>query len=109
MLGKLEACKGARTNGLIAMALKVRPAGERSIIRLHAQKAPDQPLVGYELYEKELKSTSMEFVGRTDWNGEIRIEKGVRPMRLLYVKKTGVRSWLGYRSCPACKNVRQQT
>ncbi len=71
------------------MALKVRPVDDSSVIRLHAKGDPTQPLAGYEFYEKELKSTAMTFVGRTNWNGEIEITKGASPMRLLYVKNGG--------------------
>ena len=84
--GGLQGRKNKRTH---RMALKVRPVGDNSVIRLHAKGAPTQPLAGYEFYEKELKSTSMTFVGRTNWNGEIEIAKGTSPMRLLYVKNGG--------------------
>lgn len=71
------------------MALKVRPFQEASTVRLHLQRDPSTPMIGYELYEKELKSTKMTFIGRTDWDGRLRIEPTKAPFRLLYVKNGG--------------------
>jgi len=59
------------------------------MLRLHLQKDPSTPMIGYELYEKELKSTKMTFVGRTDWDGRLRITPTDYPFRLLYVKNGG--------------------
>ncbi|EMI56907.1 signal peptide protein [Rhodopirellula sallentina SM41] len=59
------------------------------MLRLHAKGRPDQPLIGYEIYDKELDSKSMTFVGRTDWNGRLTVGKIDRPLRLLYVKNGG--------------------
>jgi hypothetical protein len=59
------------------------------MLRLHLQRDPNFPLIGYELYEKELKSTDMTFIGRTDWNGRLKIQRTDDPFRLLYVKNGG--------------------
>ncbi len=58
-------------------------------MRLHAKGREDRPLIGYELYERELNSKDMTFVGRTDWNGRLDIQKTDDPLRLLYVKNGG--------------------
>jgi hypothetical protein len=46
-------------------------------------------MIGYELYEKELYSKKMTFVGRTDWDGRMRVEPSEDRLRLLYVKNGG--------------------
>ena len=46
-------------------------------------------MIGYELYEKNLETTDMTFIGRTDWNGRLWVEKTDQPLRLLYVKNGG--------------------
>jgi hypothetical protein len=59
------------------------------MIRLHAQGEPDEPLRGYEFYEKDLETGDFQFLGRTDWDGRFRVEKTEHPLRLLYVKNGG--------------------
>lgn len=86
MAGGLQGRKNKRT---FKMARMQRPKYESTLLRLHAKGREDRPLIGYELYERELKSKSMTFVGRTDWNGRLEIEKSDQPMRLLYVKNGG--------------------
>ncbi len=87
--GRAGGLQGRKNSRTFRMALKVRPQGESTLLRLHLQRKPDFPLIGYEIYEKELKSSSMTFVGRTDWDGRLRIESSDRPFRLLYVKNGG--------------------
>lgn len=84
--GGLQVRKNKRT---FKMGLKVRPFRDASTVRLHLQRDPSTPMIGYELYEKELKSTKMTFIGRTDWDGRMRIEPTDAPFRLLYVKNGG--------------------
>ena len=87
--GRAGGLQGRKNKRTFKMALKVRPFHEASTVRLHLQKDPSTPMIGYELYEKELKSTKMTFVGRTDWDGRLRIEPTDDPFRLLYVKNGG--------------------
>lgn len=87
--GRIGGLQGRSNNRTFRMGLKVNPTGDQTMIRLHAQKEPDQPLIGYEIYDKELDSTSMTFVGRTDWNGRLVVKPIDRPLRLLYVKNGG--------------------
>lgn len=86
--GSLQGRKNART---FRMALKARPRHESTLLRLHLQGKPDFPLIGYELYERPLDAEHPEFifVGRTDWNGRLKITKADHPLRLLYVKNGG--------------------
>jgi hypothetical protein len=87
--GRAGTLQGRKNQRTFRTALKVRPFGESSLLRLHLQREPDFPLIGYELYDKELESTKMTFIGRTDWNGRLAVEKTETPLRLLYVKNGG--------------------
>ncbi len=87
--GRIGGLQGRKNKRTFRIALKVTPVGEQTMIRLHAKGDVDEPLIGYELYQKELKSRSMTFVGRTDWNGRFLVNKTEDPMRLLYVKNGG--------------------
>jgi len=87
--GKAGGLQGRQNKRTFRTAARVRPFGEHTVIRLHAQRDPSAPLVGYELYERQLDSPEMTFVGRTDWDGRIRIEKTDTVLRLLYVKNGG--------------------
>jgi hypothetical protein len=84
--GGLQGRKNART---FRMALRTRPVGASSTIRLHAAGSPTDALAGYEVYEKKLDAIDMKLVGRTDWDGRIVVNKADAPMRLLYVKNGG--------------------
>ena len=71
------------------MAFKARLQRDATNLRLHLKNNADFPLIGYELYERELNSKHMTFVGRTDWNGTLQIHRTESPLRLLYVKNGG--------------------
>ncbi|MGI9469907.1 MAG: hypothetical protein ACR2NZ_00140 [Rubripirellula sp.] len=87
--GRAGGLQGRKNKRTFRTALKVRPFEDETVLRLHLQRDPNFPLIGYELYEKELKSTKMTFIGRTDWNGRLKIEQTEDPFRLLYVKNGG--------------------
>ena len=87
--GRAGGLQGRQNKRTFRTALRVRPFGKSSLLRLHLQRNPEFPLIGYELYQKELKSTKMTFIGRTDWNGRLVIERTDEPFRLLYVKNGG--------------------
>lgn len=87
--GRSGGLQGRKNNRTFRTALKVRTFEETTMLRLHAQGDVDFPLIGYEIYEKELKSTSMTFIGRTDWNGRLLVGRTDDPLRLMYVKNGG--------------------
>jgi len=87
--GKSGGLQGRQNKRTFRTATRVRPVDDATTIRLHAQRNPGAPLVGYEIYERGLSSTEMQFVGRTDWDGRITIPKSDLAMRLLYVKNGG--------------------
>ncbi len=87
--GRAGGLQGRKNKRTFRTALKVRPFGRDTMLRLHLQKDPDFPLIGYELYDKELSSTKMTFIDRTDWDGRMLVEPNDTPLRLLYVKNGG--------------------
>ncbi len=87
--GRTGGLQGRKNKRTFRVALKVRPFDEGTTLRLHLQKNPNFPLIGYELYEKNLETSDMTFIGRTDWDGRLWVEKTDQPLRLLYVKNGG--------------------
>lgn len=87
--GRTGGLQGRKNNRTFKMGLRVKPRGRGSLLRLHAKGNVDEPLIGYEIYEKALDSKEMSFVGRTDWDGRLQISPSDGPFRLLYVKNGG--------------------
>ncbi len=87
--GRAGGLQGRSNKRTFRMALRSRPFGDSTMLRLHAQKEPDFPLIGYEIYDKNLETGDMSFVGRTDWNGRLDVEAADSPLHLLYVKNGG--------------------
>lgn len=87
--GRAGALKGQRNSRTIRAALKIRPVFADTTLRLHAKGNSTQPLVGYDVYEKSIANGTYDFVGQTDWDGRLLIEKTASPLRLLYVKNGG--------------------
>jgi hypothetical protein len=87
--GRTGGLQGRQNKRTFRIALKVKPVGDSTLVRLHAKGDENAPLIGYEFYQKELKSKKMTFIGRTDWDGRLEVEKTADPLRLLYVKNGG--------------------
>ena len=87
--GRVGGLQGRKNKRTFRTALRVRPFYEASTLRLHLQRDPSTPMIGYELYERELDSPAMTFIGRTDWDGRLRITLTKDLFRLLYVKNGG--------------------
>jgi hypothetical protein len=89
--GRSAGLQGRKNDRTFRMALRVRPKGRSSELRLHAKGDAKTPLIGYEIYEKDLDSekAKFDFVGRTDWDGRLQIDPTQKPFRLLYVKNGG--------------------
>ncbi|XZE54955.1 hypothetical protein SH139x_000939 [Planctomycetaceae bacterium SH139] len=84
--GRDGALSGRRTNRTHRMALKVRPFFPHTILRLHAKGDPQQPLAGYDVFDRDLETDKFTKIGQTDWDGRLLIEKTDVAMRRLYVK-----------------------
>ena len=87
--GRMGGLQGRKNNRTHRMGVIVRPRLEETTLRLHAKGDANQPLIGYEIYDKELEGKSMTFVGRTGWDGTMTVDKTDSPLRLLYVKNGG--------------------
>ena len=87
--GRAGGLQGRKNNRTHRVALKIRPKGDETMLRLHAQGNAKFPLIGYEIYEKKIGSKDFEFIGRTDWNGRLNVQKSNDPLRLMYVKNGG--------------------
>lgn len=84
--GRVGTLQGRSDRRTSRTAMKIRPFLDQTIVRLHAQREPDVPLIGYDIYSRELDSKEMELIGRTDWDGRIWLKKTDEPLLLLYVK-----------------------
>ncbi|MEZ6088968.1 MAG: hypothetical protein R3C05_13265 [Pirellulaceae bacterium] len=84
--GRIGTLQGRSDRRTTRNAMKIRPHLQETVVRLHAQREPDVPLIGYDIFSKELESTKMTLVGRTDWDGRLWIKKADDPLKLLYVK-----------------------
>lgn len=87
--GRPGGLQGRKNNRTFRTALKVRAFGDQTLVRLHAKGDKNFPLIGYEIYQKEVSSTDMTFVGRTDWDGRLNVDRTKDTLRLLYVKNGG--------------------
>ncbi|TWU01479.1 hypothetical protein [Neorhodopirellula pilleata] len=87
--GRMGGLQGRKNNRTHRMGIVSRPSRDDTTLRLHAKGKPDLPLIGYEIYDKDLEGTNMTFVGRTNWNGVMEVDKIETPLRLLYVKNGG--------------------
>ena len=99
--GTLQGRKNKRT---FRMAFKARTQQDSTELRLHLKNDVDFPLIGYELYERVLKSRAMTFVGRTDWNGSLNISKSESRCDCC-TSRTAVRCWHDCRSSPDCTRM----
>lgn len=76
-----------RSSRVEQLALVVKPHWDATILRLVNRSAPDEPLVGYTVYAKRPDSEEPEFLGRTDWQGEMKLEASAeKPVQVLFVR-----------------------
>ena len=69
------------------LALTIDLEGEPTKLVLRTRDEEPQPLVGYEVHSKDpFADSGFEFLGRSNWDGEIMIQPGASPLRILYVK-----------------------
>ena len=69
------------------LAIRARKTSEQSTIRLQSRAKEPSPLIGYEIHEKGDKTTN--FLGYTNWRGELTIPEGESPIRTLLVRSGG--------------------
>lgn len=75
------------------LAIVIRPVQRSSVLHLESYAAADetpQPLEGYEVWARkpdDTKDVQSEFIGKTDWQGNVTIPPGASGLRLLYIKR----------------------
>lgn len=84
--------RGGKQTQRYAIVMRTPPGD--STIYLYTMRGPsfdemeESPLNGYEIYSRSIYGTddSTEFLGKTDWRGEMIIPPGEEKVRLLFVK-----------------------
>ena len=75
------------------LAIVIRPVQSSSVLHLESQAKPKetpQPLEGYEVWARkpnDTKDIKSEFIGKTDWQGNVTIPPANPGLRLLYIKR----------------------
>ena len=70
-------------------ALAVRPRHDHSVIELNKRGESSTKLAGYDLYQRLPGEKTTTWVGRSDWRGQLRIERDEHPLKTFYVKNGG--------------------
>ena len=71
-------------------ALVARAPGESSDLRLVTRGDNPQPLSGYEIHSKDPRTDETTPVGATDWRGMLTVQRGDKPLQILYVRNGGL-------------------
>ncbi len=99
--GRRGGIGGRTTSRVERYGRLVRVLSDASDIQVRTMGKDPRPLVGYEVYSKDPEverselgkeaeqQTPAELLGRTDWRGILRIPKGERALRVLYIKSGG--------------------
>ncbi len=75
------------------LAIVIRPVQRSSVLHLESYAGPKEtpkPLEGYEVWARkpgDSKDVESEFLGKTDWQGNVTIPPSDSGLRLLYVKR----------------------
>jgi hypothetical protein len=72
------------------LALVIRPPEEDSTLRLVSRDDETHPLEGFEVYSRyvgQVKDSPSEFLGQSDWRGEIKIPPSENGLRLILIKR----------------------
>ncbi len=67
--------QGKQTRRAQRVALRVRPLGEHSDVKVVVRTSPNETQPGCQIYQKNLLTDDLTFVGHTDWRGIITIER----------------------------------
>lgn len=70
-------------------AFVVQPNYDQTTIELHKRGDPTSMLAGYDLYQRLPGEKTTSWVGRSDWRGQLRIDRDEHPLKILYVKNGG--------------------
>lgn len=75
--------QGKQTRRAQRVALRVRPTGNHSDVKVVVRTNPSQAQSGCQVYERDLVTEELRFVGHTDWRGVITIERPEVPGGIL--------------------------
>ncbi len=67
--------QGKQTRRAQRVALRVRPLGNQSQVKVVVRNNPNETQPGCQIYQKDLLTDDLTFVGHTDWRGMITIER----------------------------------
>ena len=67
--------QGKQTRRAQRVALRVRPLGTQSDVKVVVRTNPNETQPGCQIYQKDLMTDDLKFVGYTDWRGVITIER----------------------------------
>lgn len=67
--------QGKQTRRAQRVALRVRPLGTESNVKVVVRSNPNETQPGCQIYQKDLLTDDLKFVGHTDWRGVITIER----------------------------------
>lgn len=67
--------QGKQTRRAQRVALRVRPMGDYSDVKIVVRTDPSQAQPGCQIYQRDLLTEELRFVGHTDWRGIIRINR----------------------------------
>lgn len=71
--GVSGALQGRRNRRTQKVALKVRPTGSATDMKIVVRQSPNVPQIGCEIYRRDLATEQLTLLGRTDWRGTIMI------------------------------------
>ncbi len=71
------------------LALVVRPRHQQTRLELHARGDVAHKLAGYDVYARLPNEKNTQLIGRSDWQGQLEIERDEHPLKILYVKNGG--------------------
>ncbi len=81
---------GRASSRVDRFALEERPIWQATELVLQSRDASQRPLVGYEIYAKDPDSGQTQFLGHTDWRGQLTIVPQDGHVRVLYVRSGGM-------------------
>ena len=67
--------QGKQTRRAQRVALRVRPLGTQSDVKVVVRSSPNETQPGCQIYQKDLLTDDLKFVGHTDWRGMITIPR----------------------------------
>ncbi|GIW90682.1 MAG: hypothetical protein KatS3mg109_1114 [Pirellulaceae bacterium] len=71
-------------------ALVERPIWPETQLVLRSRDESERPLAGYDIYAKDPATEQTEYLGQTDWRGQITIKPHEGRVRVLYVRSGGM-------------------